>query len=215
MKNSLRKLLSLLLAVVMLLSLAVFSSAAQDEVTSGNEVVGKIYLCSRWSSITTTGHLWVYILNTSDEAYDVGLYNLQPDEGVSLATFGLTRYDGIGIYYNMEAYRNDKYCDESCISISDDLTRDELSAVSKKILSSNHWDLFNNCVYFACEVWNKASDKKIIPFFIPPVARLQIKSKGGNTPCEMEYQPPEHCFKHKGKGDGAYLQLVGQKSLDA
>ena len=53
MKNSLRKLLSLLLAVVMLLSLAVFSSAAQDEVTSENEVVGKIYLCSRWSSITS------------------------------------------------------------------------------------------------------------------------------------------------------------------
>ena len=180
-----------------------------------DEVVGIIYLCSRWSSITTTGHLWVYIENTSDEPITVGLLEVAPGEGVSLATFGFTRSDGFGIYYNMETYRNDKYCDESCISISDELTAQELEKVTKKLLNSNQWNPIVNCVFFACSIWNAAGDKYIMPFTYPPITRLIIKLSGGTETCMMNYQPPENTFKQRGMGKNSYLDPLSQKSLDA
>ena len=178
------------------------------------DVVGTIYLCSRWISVTTTGHFWVYIFNTSDEPITVGLLEVQPQEGVSLATFGFTRSDGMGIYYNMETYRNDKYCDESCISLSDDLTKDELEKVNKKLLRSNQWNPIVNCVFFACSLWNAAGDKFIMPCPYPPVSRLFIKIAGGTETCQMVYQPPENTFKQRGMGKNSYLDPLSQASLD-
>ncbi len=183
--------------------------------TDDEDIVGKIYLCSRWSSITTTGHLWVYIHNTSAVPITVGLLEVAPDEGVSLATFGFTRSDGFGIYYNMETYRNDKYCDESCISISDDLTKEELEKINKKLLNSNQWNPIINCVFFACSIWNTGGNRFIIPFTYPPVTRLFIKMAGGKEICQMVYQPPENTFKQRGFGSNSYLDHLSQKSLDA
>ncbi len=182
---------------------------------SGDDVVGKIYLCSRWSSITTTGHIWVYIHNTTDKIIRVGLLDVLPGEGVSLATFGFTRSDGMGIYYNMETYRNDKYCDDSCISVSDELTRDELEEITEKLLISNHWNPFYNCVFFACSIWNIGGDSFIMPFFYPPVTRLMISIAGGGEKCEMVHQPGENSYKQRGFGNGSYLENVCRKSLDA
>ena len=191
------------------------STSPDSPYPSDDEVVGIIYLCSRWSSITTTGHLWVYIHNTSDKPITVGLLEVAPDEGVSLATFGFTRSDGFGIYYNMETYRNDKYCDESCISISDELTAEELEKVTRKLLNSNQWNPIINCVFFACSIWNAAGDKYIMPFTYPPITRLIIKIAGGTEACMMNYQPPENTFKQRGMGKNSYLDPLSQKSLDA
>lgn len=179
------------------------------------DIVARIYLCSRWSNIFTTGHIWVYILNLSEESFMIGTYPLSPGEGVSVSTFGTTRYDGKGVYYNMEAYRNDKYCDKSCISISQDINRKELEKVSDKILNSNRWNFIVNCVYFACRVWNTVADEKVVPFFYPPVARAQIKAKGDGETCIMAHQPGEKSFKQRGAGKDAYMENVCQKSLDA
>ncbi len=217
MKHLFKKAAAFVLIFVFMFSLspAVKADASENLSKSGDTVVGKIYLCSRWSSITTTGHLWVYIYNTSEETLRVGLYDLAPNEGVSLATFGFTRSDGFGIYYNMETFRNDKYCDSSCISLSDDLTKEELDAVTAKLLVSNKWNPIINCVYFACSIWNIAADKRIVPFFYPPVVRLQISAAGGKETCQMNYQPPEKAFKQRGSGSSSYLENVSQASLDA
>ena len=238
MKSNLKSFLAVFLTFVLLFTGLTFANADNliaDETTtqteqtedttvpetepevpkSGDDVVGKIYLCSRWSSITTTGHIWVYIHNTSEEVLRVGLLDVLPDEGVSLATFGFTRSDGMGIYYNMETYRNDKYCDDSCISVSDELTRDELEKVTEKLLISNHWNPIYNCVFFACSIWNTAGDTFILPFFYPPVTRLMISIAGDGEKCEMVHQPGENSFKQRGFGSNSYLENVCQKSLDA
>ena len=123
--------------------------------------------------------------------------------------------DGMGIYYNMETYRNDKYCDDSCISVSDELTRDELEKVTEKLLISNHWNPIYNCVFFACSIWNTAGDTFILPFFYPPVTRLMISIAGDGEKCEMVHQPGENSFKQRGFGSNSYLENVCQKSLDA
>ncbi len=180
---------------------------------SDGDVIGKIYLCSRWSGITTTGHLWVYIHNTTDEPITVGLLEVAPDDGISMATFGFTRSDGLGIYYNMETYRNDKYCDESCISLCDDLTVSELEKVNKKLLTSNQWNPFINCVFFACSIWNTAGNTFIMPFTYPPITRLIIKTAGGTETCIMVHQPAENTFKQRGFGNNSYLDPLSEKSL--
>ncbi len=233
-KNCFKRLISFILILILVFSLSTAAFAedsqssleqtqttvpAEEEINpqppaSADDVVGKIYLCSRWSSITTTGHLWIYIYNTSDEVLRVGLYDLAPEEGVSIGTFGFTRSDGFGIYYNMEAYRNDKYCDDSCISLSDDLTRAELEAVTAKLLVSNHWNPIINCVFFACKIWNLSSDTRVVPYFYPPIVRLAMMAKGATEKCEMNYQPPEKSFKQRGSGEDSYLENVSQKSLD-
>ena len=138
-----------------------------------------------------------------------------PDEGVSVATFGMTRYDGKGVYYNMECYRDDKYCDDSCISMKQEITHSELETVSNKILVTNRWNIIYNCVHFACDVWNTVADKRVMPFFYPPVARLQIRVKGNGELCVMNNQPGEKSYKLRGYGQDAYLERVSQKSLDA
>lgn len=178
-----------------------------------DDVIGKIYLCSRWSGITTTGHLWVYIHNTTDEPITVGLLEVAPDDGISMATFGFTRSDGFGIYYNMETYRNDKYCDESCISLCDDLTVSELEKVNKKLLTSNQWNPFINCVFFACSIWNTAGNTFIMPFTYPPITRLIIKIAGGTETCIMVHQPAENTFKQRGFGNNSHLDPLSEKSL--
>lgn len=178
-----------------------------------DDVIGKIYLCSRWSSVTTTGHLWVYIFNSSDEPITVGLVEVAPNDGISMATFGFTRSDGFGIYYNMETYRNDKYCDDSCFALSDELTRGELEKVSKKLLNSNQWNPFINCVFFACSIWNAAADTFIMPCTYPPITRLFMKLTGETEKCEMVHQPPENTFKQRGIGKNSYLDPLSEKSL--
>lgn len=180
-----------------------------------DDIVAVMYLCSRWSNIFTTGHIWIYIHNISSENLKVGAYELLPDEGVSVATFGMTRYDGKGVYYNMECYRDDKYCDDSCISMKQEITRSELETVSNKILVTNRWNIIYNCVHFACDVWNTVADKRVVPFFYPPVARLQIRAKGNGELCVMNNQPGEKSYKLRGYGQEAYLERVSQKSLDA
>lgn len=238
MKNRITSLVAFLLAVGIMFSCVCGAFATQPEtsneepeteesttqednpvpsepVQSDSDIIGTIYLCSRWSSVTTTGHLWVYIHNTSDSPITVGLLEVAPGEGVSLATFGFTRSDGFGIYYNMETYRNDKYCDDSCISLSDDLTRGELEKITSKLLVSNQWNPIVNCVFFACSIWNMAGDKYILPCTYPPVTRLFIKMAGGEEVCQMVYQPPENTFKQRGFGKDSYLDSLSQKSLDA
>ena len=113
----------------------------------------------------------------------------------------------------METYRNDKYCDESCFALSDDLTRSELAKVSKKLLNSNQWNPFINCVFFACSIWNTAGDNFIMPCTYPPVTRLFMKITGETEKCEMVNQPAENTFKQRGMGKNAYLDPLSEKSL--
>ncbi len=180
-----------------------------------DDIVGEIYLCILKGEGLRVGHMWVYIVNTSDDYLKIGLYNAAPGEGVSLATFGFTRYDGIGVYYNMEALRDDKYCGDGYIYLKDSLTREEAQKVTANILTANYWDPIFNCTTFACRIWNIGADITIIPMVLPNITRLQLLIYGGSNEDKMNHQPPENCYKHRGTGSGSYLEPCSQKSLDA
>ena len=179
------------------------------------DVVGEIWLCSINGSGLAVGHMWVYILNTSDEYLKIGLYDVPPGEGISVGTYGFTRYDGMGVYYNLEARRNDNYCGESYMRLKDPLTRKEAENVTNSILSANYWDPIFNCTTFACRIWNRASGTPMIPMVLPGLTRLQMLIWGADDSDKMMFQPPENCYKQRGTGGRAYMEHCCQKTLDA
>lgn len=180
-----------------------------------DDIVGEIYLCTLKGKGLKVGHMWVYIVNTSDDYLKIGLYDAKPGEGVSLATFGFTRYDGIGVYYNMEALKDEKYCGEGYLYLKDSLTREEAEKITANILTANYWDPIFNCTTFACRIWNIGSGVTIIPMVLPNITRLQLLIYGGSDEDKMNHQPPENCYKHRGTGSRSYLEPCSQKSLDA
>lgn len=180
-----------------------------------SDVVGTISLAFRLSHISF-GHVWVYIHNTSDEPFEVGLYTVQPGEGVSLGNFNLTRSDGRGLYYNIESHCGNKYGIDGTIAVTDKLTYGRLQAVSKVLKNGNHFDPVYNCTGFALTVWT-AGSAKLIPFIpIPCVAMLGIVMWGGKlNSLEMSDVPAEQVYKQIGNGSDAYLKPVSEGSLDS
>ncbi|MBQ2904612.1 MAG: hypothetical protein IJE48_09470 [Clostridia bacterium] len=180
-----------------------------------SDVVGTISLAFRLSHISF-GHVWVYIHNTSDEPFEVGLYTVQPGEGVSLGNFNLTRSDGRGLYYNIESHCGNKYGIDGTIAVTDKLTYGRLQAVSKVLKNGNRFDPVYNCTGFALTVWT-AGSAKLIPFIpIPCVAMLGIVMWGGKlNSLEMSDVPAEQVYKQIGNGSDAYLKPVSEGSLDS
>lgn len=180
-----------------------------------SEVVGTISLAFRLSHISF-GHVWVYIHNTSDEPFVVGLYTVQPGEGVSLGNFNLSRSDGRGLYYNVESHCGHKYGIDGTIALTDKLTYGRLKAVTKVLKNGNHFDPVYNCTGFALTVWT-AGSAKLIPFIpIPCVAMLGIVMWGGRlNSLEMSDVPADQVYKQVGNGSDAYLKPVSEGSLDS
>ena len=182
-----------------------------DEIP-GDTVVGRMYICSQ---IVFLGHAWIYIENTFDCDIPVGCYTAKPESGVSVGTFLFTRSDGGGLYYNVETHVAEKYGLKSQAWLGMDITKDQLLKVNKEIVSWNYWGLYLNCTFFASKVWNSVSDDFIMPMMFPIFTKAQIKTHGGNSDVVMIPAPAEECFKQKGSGKNARLEVVSAGSLDS
>lgn len=180
-----------------------------------SDVVGTISIAFRLSHISF-GHVWIYIHNTSDEPFVVGLYTVQPGEGVSLGNFNLSRSDGSGLYYNVESHCGHKYGIGGTVAVTDALTYGRLKAITETLKIGNHFDPVYNCTGFALTIWNIGS-AKIIPFIpIPVVALVGIFLWGGRmNSLEMSDVPAEQVYKQIGNGSDAYLKPVSEGSLDS
>lgn len=210
------KTVRLVLAVV--LTFFAFAPTAAAASAGGDETVARIYACSRMSGLPSLGHVWSYVQNVSDETIRVGIYDVPPGEGVSLGLFGLTRSDGFGVYYNVEAHCGNKYGLDGCVSISDDVSRSELEDISRIVLTDNLWDpMLNNCIFFAFSLWNAASDDKLFPVSVfPYFAYSQILLHSGKKNALTMYPAPaDRVFKQRGFGSGAYLTVVSPGTLDS
>lgn len=161
------------------------------------------------------GHVWLYVENLTDEPFEVGLLTVQPDEGVSVGLLSLSRADGWGIYYNIEAYCCNNISAEGCTWLTEELNLTELQSVSNQIGSyTNYWDPFFNCVFFAFKIWNTVSDKTLIPLVFPILGTAQMRLKGaesGNV--EMFCPSADNVFRQRGTGKNARLETVSEKSL--
>ena len=193
-----KRILCLLLSLCLLFALAApFSAAAAGE---DDEIVANMYLCHRRSSAAIFGHCWVYIENLSNETLQVGAYSCPPGQGVSVGNWFITRADGNGIYYNVEAYCGNVYGVKGMTATKDTLTRAELKKVSRRAAEQNQWGLFRNCSFYAAAVWNAGSSKKVIPFFHPTVVWLQILLHGNVGPISMYFPARNQVRRQIGTG---------------
>lgn len=223
-----KKTLAFLLAVIIVLtgSLTVLAAPkdASAEVTSKataakspDTIVARASLFAAMYFFPVSGHTWIYVENLTDEPITVGIYEVPAGQGVSVGVFSFSVNDGWGIYYNLEAYRENRNNNISdCRSITKDMTRSELEKLSNTIKNyPNMWDIFIfNCTYFAFSVWNKSSDNFFIPMMIPALAMLEVIIVGApKGVTQMYYPTKDQVFKQRGTGDNAYLEPCGEKTL--
>ncbi len=228
-----KKVLSIMLAVLIALTSSLTSFAADDVLSEDkasavvyetndadnkdDDVVARASLFAAMYVFPVSGHTWIYVENLTDEPMTVGIYEVPAGQGVSVGVFSFSVNDGWGIYYNLEAYRENRNDNiDGCRSITRDMTRSELEKLSDTIKNyPNIWDIFIfNCTFFAFSVWNKNSDNFFIPMMIPALAMLEVIIVGapkGVTP--MYYPTKDQVFKQRGKGDSAYLEPCGEKTL--
>ena len=165
-----KKIISVLLAVMMLFTVVSFSVSAEE----GN--VARMWICAEKSTTSAFGHIFLYFENLTDETITVGKYKVAPYGDVSVGCFGTEGTKGAGVYYNLETYLT--HYDE-LIGLSTELTQSELDKTNKKLNSFDRWDPIFNCNYFALLGWNAGSDSDI-PFLIfPQLTRFFIRTKGG------------------------------------
>ena len=223
-----KKTLAFLLAVIIVLtgSLTVLAAPkdASAEVTSKataakspDTIVARASLFAAMYFFPVSGHTWIYVENLTDEPITVGIYEVPAGQGVSVGVFSFSVNDGWGIYYNLEAYRENRNNNISdCRSITKDMPRSELEKLSNTIKNyPNMWDIFIfNCTYFAFSVWNKSSDNFFIPMMIPALAMLEVIIVGApKGVTQMYYPTKDQVFKQRGTGDNAYLEPCGEKTL--
>lgn len=210
MKNKLlKRVISLFLAILILLMIPSAAFAASGE---EREIVAKAYY---FCYVKNPGHCWIYVENLTGEALTVGIYEVEPYGAVSVGTFGHTRYDGWGIYYNVEAYSQTTYGMGKYITLSEELTKEEFTKLSNAVKSyNNKWSWFKNCTSFAAKVWNSVSDVRVSAAVLPAFVRIGLffRRYETNTPV-MKPVTKEKVYRQIGNGDDAYLKNVSRISL--
>lgn len=209
MKKAFKTIVSIIMVAAIVFSLAAPSFAANDP------IVARIYVITYLEGTSWTDHAWVYFENLSQEKQTVGLYSLPRGEGVSVGCFAASRYDGYGIYYNIESYCANKFDQTGWVSISKDITKSELKKASDTILNMrNGWDFIFNCMYFAFRVWNAATGDNLVSLVFPVFGQLMLKARGARKGPQMFVPEETRVYRQKGRGDSAYLILVSEKSLE-
>lgn len=182
------------------------ASIVSGKSASQDKAVARVYLVS-----TKLIHLFIYIQNISDKTIKIGLMDCKPGEGVSLGTFGLTRSDGWGLYYNIESYCLTDYEHYDTRRCEIDAAR--LEKVNNRIINYNHWDFVVNCAFFACAIWNTASGGFIMPFTISPITKLIIMAGSDGKLPQMSKPDRKNVCKQRGNGSNAYLEVCSDDSI--
>lgn len=232
MKTRVKKLTAFLTAAAILLTFSCSAAAAEpteeiqetvsEETTipeSGgeDEIVATVSVCSCIYVFPISGHTWIYVENLSDEVQRVGLYDLPVGQGVSIGTYSFSASDGWGVYYNVEAYRQNRDNNtENIWSITKELTQSELDSLSRRIAAYvNYWDFYFNCAFFAFSIWNSASGDFLIPLVLPGISQIEVILAGGKKGVLEMYEPSEDCvFRQRGSGSSAYLEPVSLKTIN-
>lgn len=221
MNTNLKKLLSLVLAAVMLISAACVTAYADGSLTEQedeNEIVATVSICSCIYFFPISGHTWIYVENLSDRVQRVGIYDLPVGQGVSIGSFSFSVADGWGVYYNIEAFRENRDNNSSNHwTKTKELTQSELDSLSNNIANYvNYWDFYFNCAFFAFSIWNSVSGDFLIPLVIPAISQLEVILAGGKKGVLEMYEPTEdQIFRQRGSGSSAYLEPVSDWTINS
>ncbi len=213
------KLIAFVLAIVLAFSLTPVAFAGKASSADNSEnVVATVSLCSCIYTFPVSGHTWIYVENLSDKIQRVGLYDVPVDQGVSIGSFSFSVSDGWGLYYNLEAYRENR--DNNAGNhwvVTKGLTQSELDDLSDYIAHYlNYWDLYFNCAFFSFSTWNHVSHNLLIPLVIPAISQLEVIMAGAKKGTMKMYCPSkDQIFRQSDSGSSAQLVPVSEKTLNS
>ncbi len=221
MNRRLKQAACVIMSIVLLLSFSLPCFAAGENKTlqpkSEEEIVAEISILSCIYFFPISGHTWLYVENLSDEPIKVGLYEVPVGQGVSVGCFAFTAYDGFGIYYNLEAYRENKNNNsDSHYSITMQVNAAQLEKFSNDLANyPNFWSFYFNCAFFAFSLWNSSAGTLLIPLVIPAISQLELIILGAKKGVkEMYYPATDQIFRQRGTGANARLEPIGNATLE-
>lgn len=186
------------------------------EESDDDGIVATLSVCSAIYVWPISGHTWIYVHNYSDEPIQVGHYEVPVGEGVSVGVFSFSVIDGWGIYYNIEAYKeNTKNRMDKVWSKTTELDADELSTLNNKLLSyPNYWGFGGNCATFAFSMWNSVTHEGYFSLLIPAITNFMLMVSGAEKgTLEMFCPPRDNVYRLKGYGEDAHLEVASDYSV--
>lgn len=232
MKVSFKRFFAGLIAVIMLLTFSSVAFAAETEeiideipqettekvvaASEEDEIVATVSLCSVVYVWPISGHTFIYVHNNSDEPIQVGHYEVPVGQGVSVGSFSFSVRDGWGLYYNIEAFKeNTKGRMDDVWSISQNLNASELAELSDELANyPNIWSFGLNCATFAFSIWNSVTGDSFVSLLIPAISEFMVMVSGGEKGVLEMYCPSrDQIFRQKGSGSDAYLVLASDGTV--
>ncbi|MBQ6706874.1 MAG: hypothetical protein IJN07_05155 [Clostridia bacterium] len=177
-------------AAVMTLSDTAAASAASDlafySYRSGTTtIIGTLSIFAAndgsTSSWSISGHAFLTFKNTSCSPITVGGLTVWVDNEITIGTWG-NKEPHDGIWYNLESYIINTYGSyENRVSLSIDITQNDVDLINAVIANNDTWSETNNCSSFATKVWNEVSSIALSAGTpnTPTSLMLSIKSKAG------------------------------------
>lgn len=232
-----KKIIALLMAFVIVFSVPAFAFAAEEieqttvvaeeteeiipeetvtEESDPDETVATLSICSAIYVWPISGHTWIYVHNNSDKPIQVGHYEVPVGEGVSVGVFSFSVNDGWGIYYNIEAYKeNTKNRMDKVWSKTTELDADELDTLHSRLLSyPNYWGFGGNCATFAFSMWNSVTHEGYFSLLIPAITQFMLMVSGAERgTLEMFCPSRENVYRLKGSGNNAHLVRASDYSV--
>lgn len=219
MRRFLKKCLAVFLAVITVFSISAVALANYDftpEKQNDDEVVATMYLCACVYVFPVSGHTWIYVENNSDRTLRVGLYDLPPGQGVSIGSFSFSVADGWGLYYNVEAFReNNKDREDITWSIPEELTAGELQTLTDELVDYyNSWGFIRNCSFFAFHMWNAVTGDSYFSLLIPAITLLMVMIGGAKRGAlDMYFPDPSQVYRQSGSGSEAKLVPLNRTDI--
>lgn len=213
-----KRIVSLLLVLVLMLSIPLAVTAAQSSAAAGivmaeepedgeelddgsDEVVAKMYLMVS-NADPKEPHVWIYIENTSNEKLQLlDDYTIGKNSAVSMGAWKARGTDEAGIYMNLERHWIKDATYERTYYMCTDVTRAELKEVGEAMALHDYWNWVFNCGWFATSMWNICSPRKILYLFFPQLIRVEMILFGAKKLTTLDHKIPKmtdasKCYKY-------------------
>lgn len=175
-----KRILSIVLTICLVLCCSIPAFAAETAT-----MVGTLTIFSSndggSSALNMSGHAFLAFENTSSSDVTVGGLTVAPGEEITFGTWG-NQDAHHGIWYNLESYAINSLGNyANRVSLSTDVTQDDIDEINTIITNNDTWGLFNNCSSFAVRVWNQVSSVTLSAGTpnTPTSLRTNIRSKSG------------------------------------
>lgn len=215
-----KKIVAVLLALIIAFSVTVPALATnqtnETDITAADDTVATISLCTCIYVWPVSGHTWIYVHNNSDEPIQVGHYTVPVGQGVSVGVFSFSVNDGWGVYYNIEAYKeNTKNRMDKVWSKSEELNASELTTLTENLKNyPNYWGFVANCATFAFSMWNSVTGDGYFSLLIPAITQFMLMVSGAEKGVLEMYCPSrDNVYRLKGQGDSAHLERASDYTV--